>query len=415
MLFKLKPGLLFFCITLFCSFNSIAQEKIYFEPNTALGGRQSDFITCNGVVVFETTPESKFDGYSRIIPTKRFFVVCDYSAKKILVFDKKGRFINKFGNKLDFGRLTYNEEKDRLEMVVQNKMFRLTNKDVAEILEDYQNPKNLKYYRKYFIDIADTLHFAVHKQKIEHADILNPIPYIDGMHFVNKVTVNKNFAKKEDYELKIYRGDSLLKQYFKYDKKNDSRYVFDGASVIITPTAKNDERWVTHPYDYTVYALKKDSLYKVYDLVLPIDRAIPTDFFAKEFQNKTDKDNYLRQNRKLVKQFYVYNLSARYVSLTMQSMMFERQQFIYDTKTKTFYNYEKIKPDSLTYYLPVCRNLAFNDGQEIYARIPAEEALRIFEDHKKDNIKYPPLLEDYFKTATAGSNPILINFNYSNN
>jgi hypothetical protein len=99
----------------------------------------------------------------------------------------------------------------------------------------------------------------------------------------------------------------------------------------------------------------------------------------------------------------------------MQSMMFERQQFIYDTKSKVFYNYDKINPDSLTYFLPVCKNLAFNDGQVIYARLYAEDALKIFEDHKKDNVKYPPLLEAYFKTATAASNPVLINFNYRTN
>ena len=414
MLPKLMPVFLFLSSSLFCNSNCIAQEKIYFEPKSTSGGKQSDFIACNGVVVFETTADSKFDKFSRIIPTKKFFVVCDYSAKKILVFDKSGRFIKKFGNKLDFGRLTYNTEKDGLEMVSQNKTYRLTNKDNAQILEDYQNPKILKYYRKYFIDLTDTLNFSVHKQKIIHSDILNPVPYINGMHFVNQITVDKNFVKEEDYELKIYQGDSLLKQYFKYNKKKDSRYIFDGGSVTITPAFKADERWVTHPYDYTIYALQKDSLYKVYDFVLPIDRAISADFFAKEFQNKTEKDNYVRQNRKLVKQFYVYNLSDHYISFTMQSMLFDRQQFIYDTRSKIFYNYDKISPDSLTYYLPVCKNLAFNDGAIIYARIFAEDALKISEDHKKDNIQYPPLLEAYFKTATADSNPVLINFNYRN-
>jgi hypothetical protein len=412
MLSKPKPVLLF--ISLFFSLTCIAQEKIYFEPTAAAGGKQSDFITYKDIIVFETTSESKFDKYSRIIPTKKFFVACDYSAKKILVFDKKGRFIKKFSTKLDFGRLTYNEEKDRLEMVSQNKMYKLTNKDNAQILEDYQNPKNLKYYRKYFIDFTDTINFPVRKQKIIHSDILNPIPYVNGMHFVNQVTVDNNFEKTEDYELKIYKGDSLVKQYFIYDKKKDSRYIFDKVTVSITAAAKPDERWVTHPYDYTIYSLQKDSLYKAFDFVLPIDRAIPADFFAREFQNKTEKDNYIRQNRKLVKQFYVYNLSARYVNFSMQSMLFDMQQFIYDTKSKTFYSYDKIKPDSLTFYLPVCKNLAFFDGQQVYAKIYAEDALKNFDEHKKDNVKYPPLLEAYFKTATAASNPILINFNYSN-
>ncbi|MGC4102659.1 6-bladed beta-propeller [Ferruginibacter sp.] len=414
MLTKPLPVLFFIFITFLSAAGCFAQEKIYFEPKSAAGGKQSDFITINSYVVFETTSESRFDRYSRIIPTKKFFVVCDYSAKKIFVFDKSGRFIKKFGNKLDFGRLTYNEQKDGLEMVTTNKMYRLTNKDNAEILEDYQNPKNLKYFRKYFIDLTDTLHFSVHKQKITHTDILNPVPYINGMHYVNKITVDKNFEKKEDYELKIYRGDSLLKQYFKYDKKKDSRYIFDGGNVTVSSAAKEDQRWVTHPYDYSVYALQNDSLYKVYDMILPMDRAIPADFLSKDFQNRTEKDNYLRQNRRLVKQFYVYNVSGRYLNFTMQTMMFEWQQFLYDTKTKTFYSQDKISPDSSTYYLPLCRNVAFNDGHTVYARMYAADGQKILEDHKKDDVKYPPLLEAYFKTATADSNPVLINFNYRN-
>ena len=414
MLPKLMPLLIFCCLFTVFTHPCMAQEKIYFEPKSAGGGKQSDFITCNGVVVFETTAESRFDRYSRIIPTKNFFVVCDYSAKKILVFDKTGRFIKKFGNKLDFGRLTYNEDKDGLEMVTTNKMFRLTNKDNAQILEDYQNPKNLKYFRKYFIDLSDTLHFAVHKQKIVNADILNPVPYINGMHLVNQVRVDKNFAKNEDYELKIYRGDSLLQQYFKYDKKKDSRYIFDGASVAVSASDRPDNKWVTHPYDYTIYTLHRDSLYKAFDIVLPLDRAVPADFFAKEFQNRLEKDNYLRQNKKLVKQIYVNNVSSRYLQFSLQGMQYDRQQFLYDTKAKTFYNFDKINPDSSTFFMPLGQNMAFNIGSAIYARISATDALKVFEDHKKDNVPYPPLLNDYFKTATADSNPVLINFNYRN-
>ena len=98
----------------------------------------------------------------------------------------------------------------------------------------------------------------------------------------------------------------------------------------------------------------------------------------------------------------------------MQSMMYDWQQFIYDTRSKTFYSYDKINPDSLTYYMPLCKNVAFNNGLDVYARISATDGLKIFDDHKKDNVKYPPLLEDYFKTATADSNPVLIYFNYRN-
>ncbi len=411
---KFNTGLLFFCLSLSCCLHCIGQEKIYFEPGTALSGKQSDFLTCNNVVVFETTSESKFDRYSSIVPTKNFFIVYDYSAKKTLVFRKDGRFVKKFSTRVDFGGFDYNKENDRLEMVVSNKMFRLTNKDNAQVQEDYKNPKNFKYFKKYFIDLTDTVNFTVHKQKIEPNDILKSVSYVDGMHILNQVTVGKYFSKKEDYELKIYRGDSLLKQYFMYDKQKDSRYIFDGGWVSISPASKEGEKWVTHPYDYTIYLLNKDSLYKVYDIVLPIDRVVPAEFFTREFQNRTDKDNFLRQNRKSIRQIYVTDLSSRYLSFYMQSVAYERQQFLYDTKKKIFYNYDKITADSLTYYLPVNKNIAFTDGNAIYARIFAEDALKMAEEHKKDNMQYPPLLEAYLKTANNDSNPVLINFNYRN-
>jgi hypothetical protein len=391
-----------------------AQEKIYFEPKFAAAAKQSQFIHYNGAVILETTPESKFDKYSRIIATKNYFVVCDYSAKKMLLFDKTGRFVTKIKNKLDFNRLNYNEATDRLEVVNSNKMYRLTSKDNAQIQEDYTNPKNRKYYLKYYIDFRDTVNFTVHKQKISSADILNPVAYTDGKHIVNQILVNKNFANEQDYELKIFKGDSLLKQYFPYKKKNDSRYIFDGGTVAVTYGGSINTRWITHPYDYVVYALQNDSLYKVYDFVLPLERAVPGDFFTREFQSKTEKDNYLRQNRKLIKQLYMYNLSSRYLSFAMQSMQYERLQFIFDTQTKTFYNTEKISGDSLTYYLPITKNQSFNDGTVMYARVGADEVLKTYEEHKKDNLIYPPQLEAYLKNATAESNPVLINFTYRN-
>ena len=414
MLPRIIPFLFMFCTSLFLYSQSTAQEKVYFEPKAASGGKQSDFIEYKGITVFETTPESKFDRYSRIIPTSKYFVVCDYSAKRILIFDKNGRFLKKLKNKMDLGRLEYNETEDRLEVVSPNKMYHLTPKDHAQIQEDFDNPKNQKYFRKYFIDFSDTVNFPVHKQQISGADILNPVQYINGMHLVNQITVDHNFSEEEDYELKIYRGDSLLKQYFPYKKKTDSRYIYDGGTVYIGSAAGNNTKWVTHPYDYTLYALQKDSLYKVYTIILPAEKAIPQDFFSRTFQNKTEKENYIRQNRKLVKQFYTWNLSGRYLELLLQGMWYDQQQYIYDTQAKAFYDIEKIVPDSLTFYLPLCKTHGFREGALNFVKIDAVEALKSFEDHKKDNVKYPPLLEAYLNTANAGSNPVLINFTYRN-
>lgn len=398
--------------TLIFSYCCYAQEKIYFEPKSASGGKQSDFIVYNATIAFETTAESRFDKYSSIFPTKNYFVVCDNSAKKILLFSKTGRFIKKIKSKKRLDDFWYNEQTDRLEIVTGNKMYRLTNKDNAQIQEDYMNPKNRKYFQKYVIALDDTINLSAKKEKIAQKDILEPLPYINGMHIFNKVTVNKDFTATEDYELKIYKGDSLLKQYFKYDKKNDPRYIYTGAETAVTPAMHANERWVTHAYDYKIYALKNDSLYEVFDLILPMERAIPNNFFSREFRNKTEKNNYLRQNQKLVKQIYVYSLSKKYINFNLQSMTYDTQEFIYDTKTKVFYNYDKINADSLTFYLPLLKSQQLKDGAVTYALLTAEEALKALEAGKKEKINYPPLLEAYLKTATAETNPVLINFTY---
>lgn len=413
MLPKLVKALLLVCALGFVHAKPMAQEKIYFEPRFAAGTKQSDLITCNGIVIFDATPESRFDDYSRIIATKNYFAVCDYSAKAIVVFNKTGRFVKKIKTKLDLGRLDYNAALDRLEMITPNKMFLLTSKDRAQILEDYKNPKNYKYFHKYYIDFTDTVHFAVHKQKIEGIDILNPIDYTGGMHIVNQVTVDKNFDSKQDYELKIYRGDSLLRYYFPFDKQHDSRYIFDGATVSVSYAADPGARWVTRPYDYNIYSLTQDSLYKVYHIVLPAERAVPEDFFKRDFQNKTEKDNYLRQNRKLVKQLYVYSVSPRYLSISMVNMGYGgRSQYIFDTQKKQFFDIARLTADSATLFMPVCENLSFSDGASVYARISAEEALGVFEAHKNESGAFSPQLLAYLTTATSASNPILINFSY---
>jgi hypothetical protein len=148
--------------------------------------------------------------------------------------------------------------------------------------------------------------------------------------------------------------------------------------------------------------------------MLPLERAIPADFFTKTFQNKTEKDNYARQNKKAVKQLYVYNLNNRYINIGLQGMYYDNQQFIYDTQIKGFYSVEKIVPDSLTFYLPLCNNYSFKDGPLVYSRLFFTDIQKSAEEHKKDNIVYPPLLQAYLSKATTESNPVLISFTYSN-
>lgn len=405
-----------FSIVLFCFiYKPIhGQEKIYFEPKSAIAGTQSTFIEYVDAIPLETKPESRFDKYSSLTTTKKYYVILDYSSKKVLIFNKEGRFIKNIPIKLDISQFRYNDMEDRMELVTLNKNYTLSAKDNAQIIEHYDEPRNKKYFRKYFIDLKDSLHFSLHKEKITSLDILDPVSLTMDMRAINKVTVDKNFEKDTDYELKIFKNNRLLNQYFPYDKKKDPRYIFDRVYINVSPSLQPHTWWVTHPYDYTIYKLTTDSLYKVYSVILPMERAMPQDFFTKDFPNKNEKDNYKRQNRKVIKQLFMGDLSQRYLYFSYNGLMFDFQQYIYDVKTKSIYDNEKIAPDSLTWYLPILKSRSSGASNISVSKILAEDALESFTANKAKNIVYPSKLQNYFATARSTDNPILILYRYKN-
>jgi hypothetical protein len=412
--FNLRKSLLFlFCLLLICV-NVIAQEKIFFEPKSARGGTQSDFIEYKGSLIFETKAASLFDDYSQIYLTNNFFIVQDFSNRKILLFDKKGNFRKKIKYKENIGALRYNEKQNRLETISQNSQYELSPKDYAQIIEHFDNPKNWKYFRKYYLDLNDTSRISFHKQQITGFEMMLAYPFIDDLKIISKVTIDKNFEKEEDFELKIFRGDSLVQKYFPYNKRKDSRYIYEDFGVNVTSTDRADRKWITRPYDYMVYQLTPDSLYKVYDFVLPIDRAMPIDFYTREFKDKTEKSNYKRQNKKLISNLFINTISDRFLQLRYQALNYENKGYLFDIRAKVIYDNEKITPDSLTFLLPLINNRSSNDGKLYFTRLTAKTALELIAAGKTKNIKYPAELETYFSKVEKDTNPILIFYSYKN-
>ncbi|MGB3005580.1 MAG: hypothetical protein WBC06_03660 [Chitinophagaceae bacterium] len=414
MLFLYKKTLLFLACLLLTHSIAVAQEKIFFEPKSAPGGTQSDFIEYKNIVTFETKTASRFDDYSQIIPTGNYYIVQDYSNKKIILFDKKGKYLKHIKYKEKIGSFRYNEKQNRLEAISQNNMYELGAKDYAQIFEHFDNPKNWKYFRKHYLDLNDTSHLSFHRQQINGLEMMQAEPFFDDLKIISKVTIDKNFEKEEDYELKIFRGDTLVKKYLSYNKRNDSRYIYEDFGINVTSTDRADQKWITRPYDYMVYLLTPDSLHKVYDFILPLDRAIPFDFYTREFKDKTEKNNYKRQNRKLISHFVVNTISNKFLQIRVQTLGYENKGYLFNPKTKVIYDNEKITPDSLTFHLPLLNNRSYNDGNMYFTKITAKTALELMAANKTKNIKYPDELEAYFKALDNNTNPVLIFYNYKN-
>ncbi len=414
MSFSIRCSSVFLSCLLSISIITDAQEKIFFEPKSAQGGLQSDFIEYNDIVVFETTRESRFDDFCQIIPAGNNYIVMDYSNKKILLFDKKGKYLKQVKFKERIGSLKYNKEQNRLEAISLNKAYELSQKDYAQIIEHFDNPKNWKYFRKYYLDLNDTSHLVFHRQQINGLEMMQAEPFVNDLKIISKVTIDKNFGSEEDYEVKIFKADTLLKKYFPYNRRNDSRYIFEDFSINISATDRADHKWITRPYDYMVYQLTPDSLYGLYNFILPIDRAMPLDFYTMDFKDKTEKTNYKRQNKKLISHLSVSTISNRYLQLRLQSLGYENKGYLFDTETKVIYDNEKISPDSLTFQLPLLSNWAYSDNKTYFIKLTAKTALEMIASGKTKNITYPDKLEMYLKTADKNTNPVLIYYTYKN-
>ena len=412
--FIFRNNAIFIPFLLFISLITTAQEKIFFEPKAASGGLQSDFIEYKDIVIFENTRESRFDDFSQIIPTGNNYIVMDYSNKKILLFDIKGKYLQQVNFKERIGTVQYNKEQNRLEAISLNKMYELSSKDYAQIIEHFDNPKNWKYFRKYYLDLKDTARFIFHRQQINGMEMLRAEPFINGLKIISKVTVDKNFEKEEDYELKIFKGDSLVKKYFPYNKRNDSRYIYEDSGINVTRSVKPARKWVSRPYDYTVYQLTPDSLFKVYEFVLPLDRAMPFEFYKTEFKDKTEKNNYKRQNKKLISNITLTTNTNRYLKLMTRSLNYENKEYLFDTKTKTIYDNQKITPDSLTFLLPILNSYSYSNNENHFIRLTAKMALEMIASGKTKGIKYPDRLDEYLKNVDKDTNPVLILFEYKN-
>ncbi|ULT44225.1 hypothetical protein KRR40_13205 [Niabella defluvii] len=89
-------------------------------------------------------------------------------------------------------------------------------------------------------------------------------------------------------------------------------------------------------------------------------------------------------------------------------------RYIYDKKTTRSYNLEKIKPDSLTYNLPVLTDDSGNrQGNKFYTIISPEQLKKAYE-LKAKSAPFPKELEDCFKDPKKPS-PLIVEYTFKTN
>jgi hypothetical protein len=410
-------NLTFLLCFLFISTISHSQlPKIYLHPKAAGNGKQSQFVDSIRFIPLEIKEGIQVGTYNKIEITEKYFLIMNYQGKTILVYSRNGRFVKKVSYKKLGDRLSpaYDKLTDQIVFFGINKNYALTEKDMMKITLDWNNPSNKKYFKKYTIDLKDTS-FVFKKAILGPNDIIGASRFYEDFYTYRLITTSPPYKDSLDYELKIYKNNQLVKGFFPYNRINETKFLYTNESTSLTLTDTPYINYVTRPYCDTIYKMIRDSLSPLCQIVLPLENSLPTSFFTKPFKNKTERENFGRNNGWMLHQVIDFYETPRFIHLSVWYLS-NYDSYIYYKQTGVTYKTKNIKADSSQYNLQLLLgNFNFNilrKGDKLYKTQKAGDLITFFAQNK--NVAVPKELEDFLKSNPPATAPIIVEFKLKN-
>jgi hypothetical protein len=388
-------------------------QKIYLHPKAAGSEKQSKFVDSIRFIPLEIKEDIELNKYNYVQVTKNYFMITDQMGKAILLYSKNGHFTKRISYKKLGENFypTYDEYKNRIVFFGNNKNYSLTSKDRLKIMLDWNNPRNKKYFKKYMVDLNDTT-FTIQKDIPLQNDILHAYHYYDSLYCRGQITTSELFKDSLDYEFKIYKDNQLIKGFFPYNPINETRFLYTEESVNVNKTDTPYIHLITRPYCDTVYKMIRDSLFPAYQLVLPLENSLPPSFFTTSFKNKTERENFNRNNGWMLRSIYTFYETPRLIYFLV-GYLSNYETYIYQKQTNTTFKSKNIKPDSSQYNLQILGDFNITKkGDRFYKPIKAGNLLTFFEKNK--NVPVPKELESFLKSNPHESTPVIIEFKLKN-
>jgi 6-bladed beta-propeller len=409
---QLHPPLVFCCLLL-STFAYSQLQKIYLHPKAAGNEKQSKFVDSIRLIPLEIKEGVELTAYNGIEVTKNYFLIKDFIGKTILLYSKNGNFIKKVSYKrLGEGFYPfYDERNNQLVFFGNNKNYTLTSKDRLKIMLDWSNPRNKKYFKKYAIDLNDTS-FTMKKDIPNENYIKHAYPYYDDFYWQGQIITSELYKDSLDYEFKIYENKQLVKGFFPYNHINETRFLYTEENVAVNNTDTANIHFITRPFCDTIYKMINDSLFPAYQLVLPLENSLPPSFFTRPFKNKTERDNFKRNNGWMLRQVYYFYETPRFIYFTV-SYFSNYESYIYQKQTNITYRVKNIKPDSSQYDLQVLADYGISrKGDRFYKPQKAGDLLAFFAKNK--NMPVPKDLESFLKSNPPAATPVIVEFKLKN-
>lgn len=403
--------LLSYCLLLSTKAQSQLQ-KIYLHPKAPGSGKQSSFVDSIRFIPLEVKDGISLGTYYNIQATEQYFLLVDYQNKRMLLYLKDGRFIKKISyQKLGNFYPVYHEQSNQVVFFGGNKNYSLTPKDRIKITLDWKNPRNKKYFKKYIVDLNDPS-LSIKKDVPNERDIIKAYPFYKDYYIQGGINISPLYKDSLDHELKIYKNNRLVKSFFPYNHINETRFLYTEENAVPHKTDISYIHFITRPYCDTIYKMVNDSLFSAYQLVLPLENSLPASFFTRPFKNKTERENFNRNNGWMFHQVYSFYETSGFIYF-MVGYLSNYDSYMYQKKTNVTYKIKNIKPDSSQYNLALLADFnLIRKGDRFYKPQKAGDLLAFFEQNK--NAVIPKELEEFLKSKPHSAAPVIVEFKFKN-
>jgi hypothetical protein len=384
-------------------------EKIYINPKSPVIQKQISFVDSLQFTAFESIAGVSFNEYVNVRLTHKYFLVTDYTAGFLYIYTKKGAFVKKINFKSLTNNLypSYNAKTNEVVFFGNNNNYTLTSKDRVKIQLDWSNERNLKYFKKYVIDLSDTA-FEIKKAKPDKYNLIGAYPFYADQYIQTKITTSPLYKDSTGHEVNIYKNEKLVKTFFPYNRVNEPKFLFSEENVSVTSSGSPNISYLMRPYCDTVYKSAEGGLSPVYHLVMPVENSLPATFFTDASVTKTERENFKRNNGWAFHQIRDFYETSRLIYITI-SFFSHYEVYVYDKQTQTAYNATKIKGDFKQYNLSLLTSYnVTRAGHKFYKLLKADVLISFF--RQNPDISVPKELAAWLQGNPDKNVPVLVAF-----
>lgn len=396
------------CFVLYSKANAQSVERLRINPENSYGGNASEYIKSIEYVPLETTKESLFGTVSKLLITDSSFIVSDDDTKSLLFFTTGGRFLYKIKGKI--ARPSAWHDRKTNTVLVSN-TFPLFDPDIIPCKRYSLLGKELQSVTltRRELGLVTRTHLG-NGYTVKHTDYELPP--------VGKIKDTTIFL------ISVYKGDSLYKRLLPFNTVAHKLFFKQNNSLNMGAVSDTGSVYVVTPYNHILYKVSPDKATPLYQFVFPADRSLPRGLLESKDDRVIDSlQRVLAHDQNLIVgvKNVIFNGKRMYFKASVSVYPYSdigsggsgQFNFIYNLNTGKLASFERFTPDATTFFLPLTSLRSRYLGMDyvngfFYTSLSSLNLFAAKEATKHKNPKYPPVLQDYFKTQNRKSNPVIV-------